>query len=99
MPIIRWHHERYDGSGYPDRLAGDDIPIGAQIVGILDTYDALTTARPYQPALSPEAAVQYILRCRGWWSEGVVNAFWRVVTEAAAPEQMDETTAEHGKGD
>src|SRR5439155_7781757 len=55
-PIIRSHHERYDGSGYPDRLMGDAIPLGAQIVGILDVYDALTTARARQPALGPEQA-------------------------------------------
>ena len=50
-PIVRWHHERYDGSGYPDRLRGDDIPVSAQIVGIADVYDALTSTRPYRPAL------------------------------------------------
>ena len=74
-PIIRWHHERYDGTGYPDRLRGDEIPIAAQIVGLVDMYDALTTARPYRPALSREAALAEIEKCRGWWSEGVYAAF------------------------
>lgn len=83
VPIIRWHHERYDGSGYPDGLVGDDIPIGAQIVGILDTYDALTTARPYQAAMTPQEALDYILRFRGWWSERVVNAFWRALSQSS----------------
>ena len=47
-PIIRHHHERYDGSGYPDGLAGDEIPLVAQIMGVVDVYDAVTTRRPYQ---------------------------------------------------
>ncbi|MGH7700098.1 MAG: HD domain-containing phosphohydrolase [Gemmatimonadales bacterium] len=78
-PIIRWHHERYDGSGYPDRLRGDEIPVAAQIVGILDLYDALTTSRPYQPAMPPAQAVEEITRCRGWWSERVFEAFLDMV--------------------
>ena len=47
-PIIRWHHEKYDGSGYPDRLRGDEIPVNAQIICIVDVYDALTTTRSYR---------------------------------------------------
>jgi putative nucleotidyltransferase with HDIG domain len=74
-PIIRWHHERYDGTGYPDRLRGDEIPLAAQIVGIVDVYDALTTDRPYRAALSREAALVQIEKCRGWWSEAVYAAF------------------------
>src|SRR5436190_1917438 len=70
-PIIRWHHERYDGSGYPDRLKGDEIPVSAQIVGIADVYDALTTTRPYRPALTRERALTEMERCRGWWAEPV----------------------------
>src|SRR6184192_608997 len=81
-PIIRSHHERYDGSGYPDRLMGDAIPLGAQIVGILDVYDALTTARARQPALAPEQALQEITRSRAWWSEPVYQAFVRTVSDA-----------------
>ena len=74
-PIIRWHHERYDGTGYPDRLRGDEIPVAAQIVGIVDVYDALTTARSYRPPLTQDAALAEIDRCRGWWSEAVQDAF------------------------
>jgi HD-GYP domain-containing protein (c-di-GMP phosphodiesterase class II) len=80
-PIIRWHHERYDGTGYPDRLRGDEIPLSAQIVGIVDVYDALTTARPYRPALAREAAFTEIEKCRGWWSETVYRAFVRSLDE------------------
>jgi len=55
-PIVRCHHERADGSGYPDGLGGEDIPFLAQIMGIVDVYDALTTNRPYRPALTRDAA-------------------------------------------
>ncbi|PYO34331.1 MAG: hypothetical protein DMD74_11100 [Gemmatimonadetes bacterium] len=74
-PIIRWHHERYDGSGYPDRLKGDEIPLSAQIVGILDVYDALTTNRAHQPGLSHALALESLTRCRSWWSDRVFEAF------------------------
>lgn len=59
--ITRWHHERYDGRGYPDRLKGDEIPLSAQIVSLADVYDALTSERVYKPAFSHEKAVQMIL--------------------------------------
>jgi len=74
-PIIRWHHERVDGTGYPDRLRGDEIPIAAQVVGIVDVYDALITTRPYRRAMTREAAVGEITRCRSWWSERVYIGF------------------------
>lgn len=61
-PIIRHHHERVDGSGYPCGLKGDDVPTLAQIVGICDVYDALTSDRPYRPALSDAEAVEWLLK-------------------------------------
>ena len=80
-PIIRWHHERYDGTGYPDRLRGEEIPVAAQIVGIVDVYDALTTARSYRPAVSHDAAMAEIERCRSWWSERVYTAFTKAAPQ------------------
>ena len=59
--ICRWHHERYDGRGYPDGLKGDEIPIAAQAVSLADVYDALTSERIYKPALSHERAIEMIL--------------------------------------
>lgn len=56
--FVRSHHERYDGYGYPDRLAGDAIPFGARIIGAVEIYDALTTSRPYQEKMPPEMAVE-----------------------------------------
>ncbi|MBI5350583.1 MAG: response regulator [Chloroflexi bacterium] len=59
-PIIKYHHERYDGMGYPEGLSGEDIPLHARIMAIADLFDALTTLRSYHEALSPEEAVAYI---------------------------------------
>ena len=59
--IARWHHERWDGRGYPDGLKGDEIPISAQLVALADVYDALTSERCYKKAFSHEKAVQMIL--------------------------------------
>src|SRR5207249_4080360 len=86
-PIIRWHHERYDGSGYPDRLKGDEIPLSAQIVGLLDVYDALTNPRAYAPALSVAQALEAMADCRGWWCERVFRAFWCVVAQQTSEER------------
>lgn len=60
--ICRWHHERYDGRGYPDGLKGDEIPIAAQVVSLADVYDALTSKRVYKDAYDPDTAVQMIQR-------------------------------------
>jgi HD-GYP domain-containing protein (c-di-GMP phosphodiesterase class II) len=56
--FVRSHHERWDGNGYPDRLAGEAIPLGARIIGAVEIYDAMSTARPYQEKMPPEAAVE-----------------------------------------
>lgn len=93
-PIIRWHHEKYDGRGYPDRLMGDEIPLSAQIVGIVDVYDALTTTRSYRAAMSAQQAVSEITRCRNWWSPAVYQAFIKAVGEPAlAAEARQELVA------
>jgi putative two-component system response regulator len=77
LPIIRNHHERWDGSGYPDGLAGEDIPLLARILQVADIYDALTTARPYKLALTPEqsfAVMEEEVR-RGWRDPELVPLF------------------------
>jgi HD-GYP domain-containing protein (c-di-GMP phosphodiesterase class II) len=63
--IVRWHHERWDGEGYPDGLAGDDIPLTVQIVTVADAFDAMTSQRPYKEAWSCERAIEEIVRNRG----------------------------------
>ena len=78
--IIRSHHERHDGSGYPEGLIGDNIPIGAQILGLADAYDALTSERPYRRALTQEEALKTLLQDSGrLWHPEVVEAFSRVM--------------------
>ncbi len=63
--IVRASHERYDGNGYPDRLAGDEIPLGARIVAVCDAYNSMTSVRPYGTAMSDEEAVAELRRCAG----------------------------------
>jgi putative two-component system response regulator len=80
-PIVRWHHERLDGSGYPDGLRGEAIPLTAQIIGIVDTFDAVTTTRPYRPARSLAQGCEELLedaRC-GRFDADLVNEFIRLV--------------------
>lgn len=76
-PIVRHHHERLDGSGYPDGLKGDEIPLLAQILTIVDIYDALTTVRPYKVALTPERAYEELVNeaARGWRRRHFVDTF------------------------
>jgi putative nucleotidyltransferase with HDIG domain len=83
-PIIRWHHEKYDGSGYPDRLRGDEIPINPQIICIVDVFDALTTTRSYRPAMSKAAALITMDECRGWWRPDVYQAFVKSMNRLSA---------------
>jgi putative nucleotidyltransferase with HDIG domain len=74
-PLIRSHHEKLDGTGYPDQLKGDEIPIGAQVICIVDVFDALTTTRSYRPAMPREVALAELERCRHWWRPDVYEAF------------------------
>lgn len=76
-PIIRHHHERFDGSGYPDGLKGEEIPLGARILAVVDVYDALCTARPYKPALSHQEAIDILRRetAAGSWDPSIVDTF------------------------
>ena len=76
-PIVRHHHERIDGQGYPDGLRGDDIPLLAQIVSVVDVFDALTTDRLYRKALSIETAYKMLNEkaVGGWCQASVVECF------------------------
>jgi len=77
LPIIRHHHERHDGSGYPDGLRGDEIPLTAAILQLADVYDALTTNRPYRTASPQEVALEIMQEEaeRGWWDRGLFADF------------------------
>ncbi len=63
--LVRYSHERWDGSGYPDKLAGEEIPLGARIIAVCDAFDAMTTDRPYQPAVALDEALAELRRCAG----------------------------------
>lgn len=85
-PIVRSHHERLDGSGYPDGLRGDAIPLAAQIVGVVDTFDAITTTRPYRPARSFDQGRDELLNDvrAGKLNPELVTEFLRLVDDGAA---------------
>jgi putative two-component system response regulator len=89
IPIIRHHHERLDGTGYPDQLSGDEIPLLARILTVVDIYDALTTTRSYRKSLPHGVAMQMMWdeTQKGWWDKEVVNEFAKMIstTRPAAP--------------
>ena len=72
VPIIRHHHERWNGQGYPDGLVGEAIPAGARIVAVADSFDAMTTSRPYSPARSLENALREIQSCAGTYYDPMI---------------------------
>jgi len=85
VPIVRHHHENWDGTGYPDGLRGVDIPLGARIMAVVDCYDALTSDRPYRPALSDEEALAIIEARKGAMYDPIVtDAFVKVHSEISA---------------
>jgi putative nucleotidyltransferase with HDIG domain len=87
VPIIRHHHERWDGKGYPDALAADEIPLEAAIVGLADSWDAMTTDRPYHRALTPQEALAEIHAGRGTqFCPVVVDAF--LIASQARPAEF-----------
>jgi putative nucleotidyltransferase with HDIG domain len=82
LAVVRHHHERWDGTGYPDGLRGEDIPLGARILGVVDAYDAMTSNRPYRPSLSRERSLQLLLDGAGsQWDPNVVAGFVSLLDE------------------
>jgi putative nucleotidyltransferase with HDIG domain len=91
VPLIRHHHERWDGRGYPDQLSGAEIPQEACVVGLADAWDAMTTDRPYRPALTVEEAAAEVRRCSGTqFSPAVVDAFFAAFRRQPAVFEPDE---------
>jgi putative nucleotidyltransferase with HDIG domain len=85
VPAIRYHHERWDGLGYPEGMSGDEIPLEAAIIGLADAWDAMTTDRPYAAALSLNEAMMQIRAGRGkQFNPAVVDAFWEVAKRRPA---------------
>jgi cyclic di-GMP phosphodiesterase len=85
LPIIRHHHEKLDGSGYPDGLKGEKIPLLARIMTIADVYDALSTDRPYHTALPAQGALDIMERDvkKGWWDRVLFNEFKAILATKA----------------
>lgn len=99
LPIIRHHHEKLDGTGYPDRLVGDAIPVTARVLQIVDVYDALVTQRIYKRALSSAEALETMAGevQRGWWDPQIFAAFRQMVNNGEvtlAPESARPTPHE-----
>jgi putative two-component system response regulator len=93
-PIVRHHHERMNGSGYPDGLRDEEIPLGARIMAVVDVYDALHTARPYKPPLSHDEALSILLQETeaGFWDPQITEAFvalWKDPTYMASVPTTD----------
>src|SRR5262245_38906440 len=86
-PIVRHHHERLDGTGYPDGLRNTQVPLLAQIISVVDVFDALTTDRPYRAALPREKAVDVLVEeaLRGWRDRALVDAFLQTLDEPCIP--------------
>ena len=82
--IVRASHERWDGAGYPDGLAGEDIPLGARIVAVCDSWEAMTSSRAYRAAMSPTLALNEITRCSGSQFDPRVVAAFLAVRQAAS---------------
>jgi HD-GYP domain-containing protein (c-di-GMP phosphodiesterase class II) len=82
LPMVRHHHENYDGTGYPDGLKGDEIPVGARIVAVADAFDAMTTQRPYNKPMPMKKALEKLKAAKGkQFDPAAVDALKRFVTE------------------
>jgi putative nucleotidyltransferase with HDIG domain len=88
QPMVRWHHERFDGSGYPDGLGGEEIPVPAQIIGIADTFDALTSTRSYRRAATADRALNEMWVERRLWHPEVFAAFLTSVATRQAQSRI-----------
>jgi len=85
-PLVLHGHERWDGTGYPDGIGGEEIPLGARIIFACDALDAMTTDRPYRAALSLDEACAELRRCAGTqFDPAVVDALLEVLADAAVP--------------
>ncbi len=82
-PLVLYHHEYYNGQGYPDGLAGEDIPLGARIIAVVDVFDSMTTDRPYRPALPVDEVLNYMLTIAGSKLDARLVKQWVTLTEAS----------------
>jgi putative two-component system response regulator len=96
LPVIRSHQERYDGSGYPDGLKGDEIPLTAQIIAISECYDALRTDRPYRKALSNQEALEIMNKetAQGKWDPKLIGEFQELLMDPDIQEKLNRNISE-----
>jgi len=88
VPFARWHHERFDGNGYPDRRGGHEVPLTIALVAVCDCWDAITEPRPYRSVFSSEDAITEMEKGAGrQWSRSLVNWLLETVTEPAGQAQ------------
>ena len=91
LPIVRHHHERWDGTGYPDKLAGEEIPIGARIVAVCDSFDAMTSDRPYRAAMSVDEACEELQRHAGTqFDPKCVDLLVQIVSEMGETSRLED---------
>ncbi|MBP8251714.1 MAG: response regulator [Herpetosiphon sp.] len=89
-PMVMHHHERWDGGGYPQGLAGEAIPLGARIIAVVDSFDAMTTDRPYRKGMPHEAAMNILLNGRNTqWQAEIVDTFVKIIAEGRLPHVED----------
>jgi HD domain len=100
VPLVLYHQEKYDGTGYPRGLRGPQIPLGARIIAVADAYHAMTSDRPYRQSMSPQQAVAELLRCAGTHFDPlVVDAFLCMLQQRTTTAHEDATAAGHGSAD
>jgi HD-GYP domain-containing protein (c-di-GMP phosphodiesterase class II) len=93
LGVVRHHHEKYDGTGYPDGIKGEEIPLGARIVAVADSYDVMTSDRPYARARTVREGIEELIRCKGThFDPKIVDAFVPVLNRQHAPEPMEQRT-------
>src|SRR5262245_46815814 len=97
VPIVRHHHENWDGTGYPDGIRGTDIPIGARILAVVDCFDALTSDRPYRPRMKDADALSVLVQRRGVMYDPLVvdtfmKAWQQLAAESAVPVEEPRAT-------
>lgn len=93
VPVIRTHHERWDGGGYPDHLRGEQIPLAARLIAVVDAYTVMLTDRPYQQAIPPEAALAELQRCAGTQFDPHVVEIMACVLQEAQEQWQGEMTS------
>jgi putative nucleotidyltransferase with HDIG domain len=99
VAVVRHHHERWDGQGYPDRLSGTEIPLGARVVAVADSFDAMTSDRPYRTGMPAQQALDILRAGRGrQWDGAVVDAFLRSIA-GQVPAAVESTLAQGPSGE